>query len=218
MRRRDLLAGLGALATFGAAGWYALEGDVGGRTKAGSAGAAAGPTSGGEPAPGAGSEAGSGSEAAPGSGTPGETAAGIRPVTVETVKTGHSTTGEMTVPDPDSVTVIDVFATWCTGCDEQLRRLAAASERVPAETTFVSVTNQAIGGGLTRDDIRSFWREHAGRWPVALDDDGALTTRLGVRGLPHTAVTDPAGRIVFQEQGVTTTDAVVDAVERTAGQ
>jgi thiol-disulfide isomerase/thioredoxin len=205
MRRRDLLAGLGALATFGAAGWYALEGDVGGRTGAGSA----------EPA--AGSGTGDGSASASGPGTPGDAAAGIRPVTVETLATAHSSAGSLIVPAPDAVTVIDAFATWCAGCDEQLRRLAAAHERVGEDATFVSVTNQAIGGGLSRDDIRSFWNDHAGRWPVALDDEGALTTRLGVRGLPHTAVTDPAGRIVFEEQGVTSTEAVVDAVERATG-
>lgn len=140
--------------------------------------------------------------------------AGIEPVTVETLDAPHSDAGTMTVPAPGSVTVIDVFATWCSGCDDQLRSLAEAREQVDGGVRFVSVTNEAIGGGLTREDLREFWREHAGRWPIALDDEGELTTRLGVQGLPHTAVTDSSGRVVYAEQGVTSPDAVVSAVER----
>ena len=139
---------------------------------------------------------------------------GIEPVTVETLDAPHSDAGTMTVPVPDSVTVIDVFATWCAGCDDQLRSLAEAREQVNEDVQFVSVTNEAIGGGLTRADIREFWREHAGRWPVGLDDGGKLTTRLEARSLPHTAVTDSAGRVVYAEQGVTSPDAIVSAIQQ----
>lgn len=149
-----------------------------------------------------------------GSPTAGDDGAGVEPVAVETLDAPHSDAGTMTVPAPDSVTVIDVFATWCAGCDDQLRSLAEAREQVDGDVQFVSVTNEAIGGGLTREDLREFWREHAGRWPIALDDEGKLTTRLDVRGLPHTAVTDSSGRVVYAEQGVTSPDAVVSAVER----
>lgn len=139
---------------------------------------------------------------------------GIEPVTVETLDAPHSDAGTMTVPAPDRVTVIDVFATWCAGCDDQLRSLAEAREQVRDGVQFVSVTNEAIGGGLTRADIREFWREHAGRWPVALDDKGTLTTRLEARTLPYTAVTDPDGRVVYAEQGVTSPDVVVSAIQQ----
>lgn len=189
MRRRDLVAGLGGLAAFGVAGWHAIGDEFGERVPAGTDGVAA-ETDADE-----------------------DGAAEIESVTVETLDAPYSSAGTMPVPVPETVTVIDVFATWCAGCDDQLRRLADARDRVGDDVQFVSVTNEAIGGGLTREDIRKFWREHAGRWPVALDDDGMLTTRLDVRGLPHTAVADPGGRIVFAEQGVTTSDAVVSAVE-----
>lgn len=151
---------------------------------------------------------GNGTEAGAGDDT------GIEAVTVETLDAPHSDAGTMTVPAPDRVTVIDVFATWCAGCDDQLRSLAETREQVRENVQFVSVTNEAIGGGLTRADIREFWREHAGRWPVALDDEGTLTTRLEARNLPHTAVTDPAGRVVYAEQGVTSPDAVVSAIQQ----
>jgi thiol-disulfide isomerase/thioredoxin len=144
----------------------------------------------------------------------GDDETGVEPVTVETLDAPHSDAGTMTVPVPGSVTVVDVFATWCAGCDDQLRSLARAREQVDGSVRFVSVTNEAIGGGLTRDDIREFWREHAGRWPVGLDDEGKLTTRLEARNLPHTAVTDPSGRVVYAEQGVTSPDAVVSAIQQ----
>lgn len=185
MRRRDLLASLGGLAAFGTAGWYAL-GDGGGGV---------------EPATSDGSATGSGEPD------------GIAPVTIETLDAQHSEAGTMTVPATGTVTVIDVFATWCAACDDQLRSLATAHDQVGDDAQFVSVTNEAIGGGLTREDIRTFWRDHAGRWPVGLDDDGQLTSRLDVQGLPHTAVTGPAGRVVYAERGVTSPDDVVSAVE-----
>jgi thiol-disulfide isomerase/thioredoxin len=190
MKRRDIVAGAGGLAGLAALGWYGI-----------------GP--GGDP-----------------EGFPGHVAGGPRtrdrdgssrpridPVPVETIEAPHSSDGRMRVPVPHTVTVIDLFATWCAGCRDQLRNLARAHRAVGDDVQFVSVTNQAIGGGFTRDNLRSFWRETAGRWPVGFDDQGALTTRLGARGLPHTAVTDPAGRVVFAEQGITGSGTVVEAVD-----
>lgn len=194
MRRRDLVAGLGGLAVFGTAGLYALRDDLGDWVPAGTDG--------------------SGIGTPPDENQPTE----IEPVTVETLDAPHSDAGTMTVPVLGSVTVVDMFATWCSGCDDQLHNLAEVHEQVDESVQFVSVTNEAIGGGLTREDIREFWREHAGRWPVALDDEGKLTTRLDVRGLPHTAVTDPSGRVVYADQGVVRPDAVVSAVERANSQ
>lgn len=142
----------------------------------------------------------------------------VEPVSVETLQTAHSSSGTMTVPVPGTVTVIDVFATWCQACDEQLQNLATAHDSVGDRAAFVSVTNQAMGGGLTRDDVREFWADHAGRWPVALDDEGALTTRIGVEGLPYTVVTDVSGRIVYARQGTTPPADVITAVERASGE
>jgi thiol-disulfide isomerase/thioredoxin len=129
---------------------------------------------------------------------------------IDLIDTQYSTDSMQAVPGNGSVTVIDMFATWCVGCEEQFRNLAAVHERVPGSVEFVSVSNEALGGSLSRADIREYWKHHAGEWSVGLDNNGALTRRLGVNGLPFTVVTNPDRHVVLAARG-TTDPSVVEA-------
>lgn len=121
--------------------------------------------------------------------------------------------GTIAVPVPGAVTLVDLFATWCGPCVEQLGRLRSVHRAVGDDVRFVSVTNQAFGGTFTRRDLREWWDEHGGPWTVAHDARGQLFFRLNAGGLPHTAVVDRTGRVRWTHRGVTRPETVIDRIE-----
>lgn len=143
---------------------------------------------------------------------------GIAPVQVETLDAPGSEPGTMLVPEPDTVTVVDVFRTSCTECKPQLEQLRTTHDAVGDRATFVSVTNAVLGGSLTRDDITDWWREYGGPWPVAVDNEGQVTQAVGATGLPFTAIVDATGEVAWTHLGVADGESVAEAVTTTLEQ
>lgn len=123
-------------------------------------------------------------------------------VTVDTIDAQGSTAGRQQIPAPGRPTLVDLFATWCVPCEAQMRSLIPVYESFGDRVTFVSVTNERIGGGLTMDDIRQWWVDHDGRWAVGHDPESRLMSELGAGGLPFLALADSAGEIVWTHRGV----------------
>jgi len=138
----------------------------------------------------------------------------LRPVTVETIRAAGSQAGTMRVPVAGRVTVVDVFSVGCVPCKAETRRLAAVRSSLGADVQLVSVTNDAIGGTLTRDDVRRWWRANDGDWPVALDAGGQLTRELSVTGLPTLGVVAPDGTLTYRHAGLVSTGDLRAAVQR----
>ena len=135
---------------------------------------------------------------------PGETGSGAAaglPREVETLDAPGSTAGTAAVPVPGTPTVVDLFATWCAPCDEQLDELRAVREEYP-DVAFVSVTNERVGDTLTRGDIADWWAEHGGAWTVGVDPGSELLSAFGANALPFVAITDAEGRVVAEYGGV----------------
>jgi thiol-disulfide isomerase/thioredoxin len=135
----------------------------------------------------------------------------LESVDVETFETTHTPGETVSVPVDGSVTVIDLFATWCQPCKPALEELQAVHEN-STDVQFVSVTNEVLGGDLSRADVIAWWEEFGGPWPVGHDPDGTLLARLGTSALPYTAVADPDGRIVWAEKGVPDAQRVTEAI------
>jgi thiol-disulfide isomerase/thioredoxin len=125
------------------------------------------------------------------------------PVRVETIDAHGSEAGQTRVPVPDTPTVIDLFATWCAPCKEQMEVLSAIHPEYSSEVAFISVTNERVGGTLTKGDIRDWWHRHDGDWTVGLDPESDLMTALGADGLPYMAITDATGAVRWEHGGVT---------------
>ncbi|AGN01641.1 thioredoxin [Salinarchaeum sp. Harcht-Bsk1] len=135
-------------------------------------------------------------------GIPGrESTASRLPITVETLDARGSSAGETPVPIPGSVTVVDLFATWCPPCDEQLAILDDVRSSYPS-VEFVSVTNERPSDALTREDIAAWWNDHDGNWTLGLDPGSDLLAAFGASGLPYVAIADADGSIRFQDGGL----------------
>jgi thiol-disulfide isomerase/thioredoxin len=123
------------------------------------------------------------------------------PIRVETLDAPGSAAGEAVVPTPETVTVVDLFATWCAPCDDQLEVLHRIRPEYD-DVSFVSVTNERPSETLTRADIAEWWQRNDGAWTVGLDPGSELLAAFGARGLPHIAVTDETGKIRFGHSGL----------------
>ncbi|MFB6252900.1 MAG: TlpA family protein disulfide reductase [Halobellus sp.] len=136
------------------------------------------------------------------------------PIRVETMAAPGSTAGEARVPVAGTPTVIDLFATWCAPCKAQMDALSTLHREYADRVAFVSVTNERIGGTLSRDDVRTWWQRHDGDWTLGLDPASDLMAALGASGLPFLAVANEAGEIRWTHAGVASTDTLRDEIER----
>jgi len=136
------------------------------------------------------------------------------PLTFETIDAPGSEAGEVTVPHPERVTFIDLFATWCAPCEEQMNDLSTVHEEYADRVRFVSVTNERLGGTLTQRDIRGWWRRHHGAWTVGVDPDSDLMAALGAGGIPYHAIADASGTIRWQQAGLSTAETLRTALDR----
>lgn len=90
--------------------------------------------------------------------------------------------------DPEQVTVLQFFASWCGQCRQSLPRLEAS--QVVKQVRFLSVSvddNPALGAAAAR----SWGLER----PVLHDRDGVLSRFFQVSVLPTTAILDADGRV-----------------------
>jgi len=136
------------------------------------------------------------------------------PLTFETVDAPGSEAGDVTVPQADRPTFIDLFATWCAPCEEQMNVLSTLHEEYGDRVRFVSITNQRLGGTFTERDLRSWWRRHHGAWTVGTDPDGDLMAALGAGGIPYHAIADASGSIRWQKAGLTLADTLRTELDR----
>lgn len=93
--------------------------------------------------------------------------------------------------------VLNIWASWCTGCRAEARDLASFS-RSHHGAQVVGLDTQDSDGGA-----RAFYREFGWTHPSIRDPSGELAARLGLQGLPTTIFLDRQHRIVTRIIGAT---------------
>jgi thiol-disulfide isomerase/thioredoxin len=134
-------------------------------------------------------------------------------VTVETIDAPGSSAGTTTVPAPGRVTFVEFFATTCPICASQMPVVGDAYGRLDDGVQFLSVTSEPVGLTVSTDDVRTWWVDQGGRWPVGVDDGVTLAKRYDATSVPTAVVLDTAGRVTWRHTGRTTTDRIVAEVE-----
>jgi thiol-disulfide isomerase/thioredoxin len=144
----------------------------------------------------------------------GDGESGVDPVSLPTVEAPGSPGADVTVPARGRVSLVTFFATWCHVCAAEMEPLGAVAVDLDESVQLVSVTNEPVGHSVSRPEIREWWREHDGDWPVALDPDLALTDALDVGGVPTLLVLDADNRVTWRHQGRASAETIRSKVAR----
>lgn len=95
------------------------------------------------------------------------------------------------------VTVVNVWATWCSPCRREQPELQAVWERVRREGIVMVGINYNDDAAAARDWVRTF----DVRYPSVSDPDGAAAVDFGFPGLPATYVADATGQLRYRFYG-----------------
>jgi len=88
--------------------------------------------------------------------------------------------------------LVNFFATWCTPCIQEHDDLIAFSNAhaIAGDASVVSVVFSD-----DPDDVREFFDENGGDWPLVLDTDGRIATDWGVARVPESYLVAPDGQV-----------------------
>lgn len=104
--------------------------------------------------------------------------------------------------------LVNFFATWCTPCVQEHPELVNFAERHEAagDAAVVSVVYDA-----DEDNVRDFFEDNGGDWPVVDDPQGRIALSYGVAGVPESYLIAPDGMVVTKIVGGVTASGL-DAV------
>ena len=98
---------------------------------------------------------------------------------------------------PGKPLVINVWGSWCEGCNAEASDLARFA-RLHPEVQLIGVDTQDSVGGA-----KSFYRRWGWRHPSIADPRGELAARLGLQGTPTTFFLNARHQVVTQIIGAT---------------
>ncbi|MCW3844242.1 redoxin domain-containing protein [Micromonospora yasonensis] len=129
--------------------------------------------------------------------------AGQRPAVAAPALTGTTLTGQRfdLAAARGHVVLVNVFASWCGPCRDELPLLVDTARRWSPQGLQVVGLNLRDGP----EAVRALLKEtNADDLTVLPDPDGTRAVDWGVRGVPETFVVDRDGRIVAHQPGVVT--------------
>ncbi|WP_290809870.1 thioredoxin family protein [Halovivax sp.] len=116
------------------------------------------------------------------------------PFEVRTIEAPGSEAGAVTIPEPETVTVLNFTRTACPTSEGYLETIADAKRQVDDERVrFRSIVEYGRDPTETDEAFAEWWAEHDGDWTLAIDDDRAVFGYYGVDSTPETAVLDDEG-------------------------
>ncbi len=106
---------------------------------------------------------------------------------------------------------VNFFATWCAPCIREHPELVEFSERHAASG------DRRVVGVVYNDqleDVREFFAERGGEWPVVIDTDGSVAVNYQVTRAAETYIVAPNGVVVqklFSSVTADQLDAIIDS-------
>jgi thiol-disulfide isomerase/thioredoxin len=108
------------------------------------------------------------------------------------------------------VVVVDFWATWCMPC----RLQAEILEPLYRDLKGRGVQFLAANVGETPDEVKKFLKEKPFPYPVLLDPDQEVATRMGLLGLPTLMVVDKKGKISYLQTGIADGDTLRELIKK----
>jgi thiol-disulfide isomerase/thioredoxin len=96
------------------------------------------------------------------------------------------------------VVVVDFWATWCIPC----RMQAEILEPIHRDYKGKGVQFLAANVGEDEPTVRSFLKDKPMPYPVLLDPEDKVSSKLGVVALPTLMIIDKKGKVTFFHTGV----------------
>jgi thiol-disulfide isomerase/thioredoxin len=97
--------------------------------------------------------------------------------------------------------VVNLWATWCVPCIEEMPSLAALSKALaPSDIAVLPLSSDRGGASV----VSAWFDEHEiTGLPVLIDPQGSLARAFGVRGIPTTFIVSTANQQVAKLEGAT---------------
>lgn len=122
--------------------------------------------------------------------------------------TGETTTLDDLIDSDDRPVVVNLWATWCTPCLEEMPVLQAAHERDAGQVRFVGINvSDSPTRALQRAD------ELGITYLQGRDPDGQFSAALSTVGLPVTAFVDRRGDVTHVHYGPLDDDELAKAID-----
>lgn len=102
------------------------------------------------------------------------------------------------VGDSTSVTLVNVWATWCTSCKEEFSELERYRKTFAANGLRVLAVSVDQGSDVK---VRKFVEAQGTQFPVAHDAEARISQLYGVGGLPTTYLLDAQGKVLWRAIG-----------------
>ncbi|MFB6154034.1 MAG: TlpA family protein disulfide reductase, partial [Halodesulfurarchaeum sp.] len=112
----------------------------------------------------------------------------VEPVNVDTFQMPGSPGDTIRVPARAGLTVLDLFSVGCLACVDQVENLKRVRKQVGEEVHFVSLHPEGLADAENPTQVREFWADHGGSWPVGLDPDNHFRRAFEPELFPFTAV------------------------------
>lgn len=108
------------------------------------------------------------------------------------------------------VVVLNIWATWCTPCREEVPDLVSIQEVMREDVVVVGVSVDEGDPAA----VRSFAEAFDVNYPMVIDD-GSVTDSYGpIGGIPTTYLVDRSGRLQLKASGMLTIDQLTPVLER----
>lgn len=107
--------------------------------------------------------------------------------------------------------VVNFFATWCVPCIREHPELVEFEQR-HREAGDASVVSVVFDSRPAQ--VRDFFAENGGEWPVVLDPDGRTSLEYGVARVPESYLLGPDGTVLTKIEGGVTAEVLDDLLEQ----
>jgi cytochrome c biogenesis protein CcmG, thiol:disulfide interchange protein DsbE len=98
---------------------------------------------------------------------------------------------------------LNFFQADCVGCVEEHPELVAFVDQQRALGSNGAEFYSVVWND-TQSDVKQFFAERGGDWPIVLDEDADIAVAFGVAKVPETWLINPDGIVVYRILGATT--------------